>query len=135
MGGPGIINGKEYYCVDNFQKCKFMLDDKEYCSSENYFQSQKATNEEDFEKIRKSGPGMECYSLGGKIELRSDWEKVKVEVMYIGNKAKFEQNKKFAKELTSSTGKIVFEQSTFFWNLWNGIFIFNYFKRINHRKN
>lgn len=32
------------------------------------------------------------WSASRNVTLRSDWEKVKVRVMYTGNKAKFEQN-------------------------------------------
>jgi predicted NAD-dependent protein-ADP-ribosyltransferase YbiA (DUF1768 family) len=32
------------------------------------------------------------WAASRNVELRFDWEKVKVRVMYTGNKAKFEQN-------------------------------------------
>jgi predicted NAD-dependent protein-ADP-ribosyltransferase YbiA (DUF1768 family) len=58
MGGPAMIDGVLYPIMDNFYKCRFIIVNKEYCSSENFFQAQKATNELDHEKIRNSGPGM-----------------------------------------------------------------------------
>jgi predicted NAD-dependent protein-ADP-ribosyltransferase YbiA (DUF1768 family) len=53
-----MIDGVLYPIMDNFYKCRFIIVNKEYCSSENFFQAQKATNELDHEKIRNSGPGM-----------------------------------------------------------------------------
>ena len=55
MGGSAIIDGKEYKCMDNFYECTFVIDKLKYCSSENYFQSAKATNREDHEKVRQMG--------------------------------------------------------------------------------
>jgi predicted NAD-dependent protein-ADP-ribosyltransferase YbiA (DUF1768 family) len=120
MGGPASIDNEEHEETDNFLKCSFTIDNITYCSSENYFQCQKTINKEDFTIIYNSGAGISCWNAGSKIKLRNDWEKVKVEVMYTGNKAKIEQNPEFMKKLCSSKGPIVFTRSSDFWNYWNG---------------
>lgn len=120
MGGPGLIDGKYHEETNNFQICKFMVDGYEYTTAEGYFQAAKATCFEDREMVRKEGKnGLSAYSLGGKIKLRPDWEEVKVDEMYKGNFAKFEQNKEFVEKLTASKGPVRFLSSTDFWNYWN----------------
>lgn len=125
MGGPGIIDGKTHPETDNFGKCFFKLNEIEYYSGENYFQCAKCVTKEDHEKVRNSGSGLSCWVAGGQVKLRSDWESVKVREMYIGNKAKIEQNPDFTKALCDSIGKVFFgfSGSTDFWNYWNGLII------------
>ena len=72
MGGPSMIDGELHDECDNFKECKFVVDEIAYCSVENYFQSQKATNKEDFENIRNSGPGESAWEAGSKIKIRAD---------------------------------------------------------------
>jgi hypothetical protein len=47
MGGPAVIDEKVVEETDNFLECRFKVGDKEYCSSENFFQAMKATNHAD----------------------------------------------------------------------------------------
>jgi ribA/ribD-fused uncharacterized protein len=120
MGGPGIIDGKEHPETDNFLPCKFVINGITYSSAENYFQCAKTINEQDREKILNSGPGDACQLAGQTIQLRSDWESIKVNEMYNGNLAKFQQNDDLKKDLLQSgTGSILFTSSTPFWNHWN----------------
>lgn len=99
----------------------FTVNGVEYCSAENYFQCAKTTTKEEHEYVRKSGPGMEAWGAGANVKLRKDWESVKVNEMYIGNKAKFEQNPELLKKLCSTKGNVDFGGSTSFWNKWNGL--------------
>jgi ribA/ribD-fused uncharacterized protein len=122
MGGPGIIDGKEHEETDNFLPCKFVINGITYSSAENYFQWAKTTNDEDREKILNSGPGNSCRLVGQTVQLRSDWESIKVNEMYNGNLAKFQQNDDLRKLLIESgTGPILFTMSTPFWNHWNDL--------------
>ena len=98
---------------------KFNVNNIEYYSAENYFQCQKATNQKDFEKVRNGGVGSDVWMLASSITLRPDWEEIKVEEMYKGNKAKFDQHPDMAKDLASSKGEPIFTGSTNFWCKWN----------------
>eukprot|EP01080_Neovahlkampfia_damariscottae_P010305 gene10305-2722_t len=121
MGGPGTIDGKKHSETDNFQRCKFKINGVEYSSAENYFQCSKTTTKEEFEFVRNSGCGSDVWMAGSKVKLRNDWESVKVNIMYEGNKAKFEQNPDFIKQLCNSEGKVKFYASSNFWCKWNGL--------------
>ncbi|CAF2405456.1 unnamed protein product [Rotaria sp. Silwood2] len=122
MGGPGVIDGKEHPETDNYLPCKFVINGITYSSVENYFQCAKTTNEQDREKILNSGPGDLCQLAGQMIQLRSDWKSIKVDEMYKGNLAKFQQNEDLRKPLLESgAGSIHFTESTPFWNHWNDL--------------
>lgn len=121
MGGPATIDGKAHPETDNFQPCQFVIDGVTYSSAENYFQWVKTIDEEERKKVLKSGPGMSAWSAGQRVTVRDDWEAVKVEEMYKGNLAKFQQNKQASDALIGSgTATVKFRGSTDFWNLWNG---------------
>lgn len=90
MGGSGVIDGKEHPETDNFLSCHFVINGISYSSAENYFQCAKTINAEDREKILQSGPGNSCRLAGQTVQLRADWEAMKVEEMYRGNLAKFQ---------------------------------------------
>jgi predicted NAD-dependent protein-ADP-ribosyltransferase YbiA (DUF1768 family) len=122
MGGPADIDGKSHPETDNFQPCKFTINGITYLSAENYFQCAKATNDADRDMVLKSGAGCSAWAAGQRIKIRSDWETVKVDEMYKGNLAKFEQNEDLKNALINSgTGSVRFTGSTSFWNKWNGL--------------
>jgi hypothetical protein len=122
MGGPSTIDGKSHPETDNFLPCKFIIDGITYSSAENYFQCAKATNDADRYMVLNSGSGCAAWAAGNKIKIRSDWETVKVDEMYKGNLAKFQQNEDLRNALLSSgTGSVRFGGSTGFWNKWNGL--------------
>lgn len=78
---------------DNFQPVEFEVAGVMYHSAENYFQCQKSVgvSQAEFEATRRSGCGADVWSAGTRVQLRPDWEEVKVRIMYEGNRAKFEQ--------------------------------------------
>jgi N-glycosidase YbiA len=124
MGGPADIDGKSHSETDNFLPCKFVIDGVTYTSAENYFQCSKTTNQADRDMVLNSGAGCSAWAAGQKIKIRSDWETVKVDEMYKGNLAKFQQNEDLRNKLIGSgNGKIRFTGSTPFWNKWNGMIL------------
>jgi predicted NAD-dependent protein-ADP-ribosyltransferase YbiA (DUF1768 family) len=124
MGGPADIDGKEHPETDNFLPCKFIIDGITYLSAENYFQCAKTTNQADRDMVLKSGAGCSAWAAGQRVKIRADWELVKVDEMYNGNLAKFQQNENLRNDLLSSgTGSIRFTGSTPFWNKWNGLIL------------
>ncbi len=120
MGGPGLIDGKTHKECDNFSVNPFVVDGVEYLTAEHYFQVQKTDIESERKEILKSKSPLDAWILGNQVTLRSDWEKIKVRVMYEGNLERFLQNPQIAETLCSTKGSIVMSGSTTFWNKWNG---------------
>jgi predicted NAD-dependent protein-ADP-ribosyltransferase YbiA (DUF1768 family) len=124
MGGPADIGGKRHPETDNFLPCKFVIDGITYLSAENYFQCAKTTDPAERDMVLKSGAGVSAWAAGNRVKIRSDWELVKVDEMYKGNLAKFQQNEDLKNDLLSSgTASIRFTGSTPFWNKWNGLIL------------
>lgn len=121
MGGPGRINGKPHSETDNFGYCTFILNGVTFHSAEQYFQYTKCVTQTDRTKILQSGIGGDVWCAGNRVQLRSDWEDVKVKVMLDGNRAKFAQDATLAHALMSSTGPVTFNASSSFWCHWNGL--------------
>lgn len=124
MGGPCRVDGQLRQELDNFYPCKFELDGKVWVNVEQYFQAAKFYDEGYRELIRAEPSGTNCWRLGNSREfpIRSDWEAVKVDVMYRANLAKFQQNPNLKEVLVSSRGPI--EAFGFpFWKKWNAILL------------
>uniref|UniRef100_A0A7S1F550 NADAR domain-containing protein n=1 Tax=Noctiluca scintillans TaxID=2966 RepID=A0A7S1F550_NOCSC len=118
MGGPcrlkvpGKLGSRAPPCTDNFQLVKFMFDGKEWHSVEQCYQAYKFAEVSIQDKLRKtlpyadekaSGHGMRVWSQGQRYaNVRKDWDAVKVEVMYLANRAKYAQNPDFQEELLST---------------------------------
>src|SRR5438045_1779191 len=75
----------------NFARFPFVLDGKQWPTSEHYFQAQKFTDEEYRERIREASSPMIAARLGRsrKIPIRPDWEDVKLDVMRMAVRQKF----------------------------------------------
>eukprot|EP00047_Mylnosiga_fluctuans_P014270 m.36971 g.36971 ORF g.36971 m.36971 type:complete len:217 (+) comp5420_c0_seq2:72-722(+) len=115
MGGPADIDGECHRECDNFHQSPFVVNGITYANAEHYFQWAKCVLEEDKERILKVTEAVEAWAIGNNVRLRPDWEKVKVRVMYVGNKARFEQHPELLAPLVSTHGKVVFTGSTSFW--------------------
>jgi ribA/ribD-fused uncharacterized protein len=89
----------------NFAPFPFMLDGKEWPTSEHYFQAQKFQDEAYREKIRTTKSPMIAARLGRsrKIPIRRDWEAVKVEIMRACVTAKVGAHERL-RDLLLSTG-------------------------------
>lgn len=140
MGGPCFIVQESGElkrgppCTDNFQIAKlcFPVDSGiEWSSVEQCFQAQKYTDKDHAAVIQAACPyegesrseyGHRVWGLGQvRKPIRSDWDEVKVEIMYLITCAKFASNPTFQEELIE-TGvlDIVGGPSTWRWQMWNG---------------
>jgi len=126
MGGPAIINGKSYYELDNFYRCKIKYKGMIWHSSEHLYQGLKFQDEKYIREINKEGiNAFTAWAMGQSRDhpLIDNFEEKKVDLMYIANWEKFTQNPKLKNTLTSSTGKIAFFKSTPFWNTQNALIL------------
>lgn len=87
-GVIGSFSG-EFAFLGNFYPCYIEYNGKAYLSVEHAFQAQKATNEADREFIRKARNCWTAKQRGNFVELRSDWEDVKVTEMKLILEVKF----------------------------------------------
>jgi len=121
MGGPAFIDEIEHDECDNFYAIEFTVDGLTFYCAEQYFQYKKTFEKNEQEKLLQCKTGMKSWVEGNKVKLRPDWEEVKVNIMYEGNLARFQQNQEIREKLLSSKGTVKFYSSTTFWNNWNGL--------------
>ena len=112
----------------NFSFANFTIDGVTYCSSEQYYQYQKAKRVGDNEvatRILETSVPVEQYRLGKTLKFKADqWNnKIAQQIMECGVKAKFEQNKELKNLLISSASKMFIECNKYdpFWG--NGLSI------------
>jgi predicted NAD-dependent protein-ADP-ribosyltransferase YbiA (DUF1768 family) len=132
-----VIDGKKKRgpnCTDNFQVIPFeypLGSGKMWQSAEQCYQAQKFGDEMIKESIREAVPhvgesdsayGNRVWRLGQRHDCLLEWERVKVEVMYLVNAAKYACNPHLQQELLE-TGSAVLTggPSTWQWSKWNGL--------------
>lgn len=98
----------EYHFLSNFYEAPIEYDGICYKNSEAAFQAQKCLNPEDRNAFANMNPSA-AKKAGRKVQLRKDWEQVKVSIMSEIVKAKFEQNSELADKLLA-TGDAYLEE-------------------------
>ena len=103
----------EYGCFSNFAHYPFVLDDKQWMTSEHYFQAQKFLGTEYEEQIRLLDSPMRAAEMGRNrnLPLRDDWEQVKDDIMRKAVLAKFTQNEDIRDILMSSGSEMIIEST------------------------
>lgn len=103
--------------LSNFHVEDFEWQGKVYASSEHAYQAAKATTEEEHEHVRLSRTPGVAKRRGQKVQMRPDWNDVRVDVMYSVLKAKFAPEKLLALRLVE-TGDAHLEEG----NNWGDVF-------------
>lgn len=99
----------KYYFLSNFYETPVTWNGLTYLNNEAAFQSAKTfSDRECFTNLDPSS----AKKLGRKVQLRSDWENVKDDVMYEICKAKFSQNTELKKRLLSTGNEYLEEGNT-----------------------
>ena len=106
-------SGDDFGWMSNFGRFPIELDDKDWPTSEHYYQAQKYLDPELQEKVRlASGPGMAAMIGRDKdLPLREDWEEIKDDVMRKVVAAKFAQHPELAYELVATGDAILIEHT------------------------
>lgn len=112
-----------YDFLSNFYAYPFIYNGRRYFNAEAAYQAQKLPTDKGREQFMAiSAPA--AKKLGKTVELREDWEAIKVEVMRAVVSAKFEQNADLAK-LLIATGDAHLEEGNHwgdrFWGTVNGV--------------
>ena len=101
----------DYYFLSNFYKTPVEYEGVTYPSAENAYQAAKCAREEDRKKFVDLSPA-EAKRLGKQVELRPDWESVKVDVMRDVVSVKFDSNEVLRTKLIESDGMNLVEGNT-----------------------
>ncbi len=112
----------EYWFLSNMFPCEIHVNGLKFKCAEACFQSFKTTDLELRKKFQNLN-GFEAKKLGKKIKLRSDWNKIRLEVMFRVVLAKFHQHPELLTLLQNISDPIVEENSWHdtFWGKCNGI--------------
>ena len=88
----------EYAFLSNFYKCPVTFKGRTFTSSEAAYHAEKCAKELDKDNFVGIDPDA-SKKLGRKIDLRTDWEDVKEQIMFEIVTAKFDQNPELAAKL------------------------------------
>ena len=115
----------EYAFLSNFYELPTPLyyEGVTYLSTEAAFQAAKCSRWEDRKQFSKMAPN-DAKRLGRKIQLRPDWEQVKIRVMRDLLYAKFQNNDELCDKLLSTGDAELVEGNTWhdtFWGVCNGV--------------
>lgn len=106
----------EYFFLSNYYEAPVTHQGMTYGSNEAAFQAQKCLNEEEKLPFTEMRPA-KAKKSGRAVQLRPDWEAVKVSIMEEIVRAKFTQNEDLKRRLLA-TGDAVLEEG----NTWNDTF-------------
>lgn len=107
-----------YRFLSNFYLVTIIHDNREWPSSEHLFQASKTYNVDEQEKIRSEESPNEAKKLGRTVEVREDWNEVKLRVMYDCLNLKFNQNPNLKEELVNTYPMKLIEGNHWHDNFW-----------------
>ena len=110
----------EYFFLSNFYAAPVFYDGLIYQNNEAAFQAQKCIEKKDREAFTTMNPS-EAKHVGRKVDLRKDWEKVKVSLMSEIVRAKFEQNPELADKLLATGETYLEEGNTWGDRIWGTV--------------
>jgi N-glycosidase YbiA len=104
----------DYGCFSNFSRHPVRLKGKLWPTSEHYFQAQKFAGQPDEEEVRQTASPTVAARMGRsrKRPLRSDWERVKLDVMREAVRAKFTQHPELTAVLLGTEDAVLVEHTT-----------------------
>lgn len=115
---------EEYRWLSNYESCKIKLGDYTFNSSEAAYMAEKTDNPEQKAHLASLATGSEAKKYGQKVDLKPDWDKIKVGAMSKILLAKFEQNPPLAEKLVA-TGEKYLEETNWwhdtFWGVCEGV--------------
>lgn len=112
----------EYFFLSNFYESPVMFEGLTFRNSESAFQAQKCVKQEEKEKFINLN-GKAAKYLGKRVELRSDWELVKEDIMYAICFCKFSQNMELKNKLLETGDSLLVEGNDWndrFWGVCKG---------------
>jgi ribA/ribD-fused uncharacterized protein len=108
---------EKYDFLSNFYPAKIMYDSVFYPCSENAFQAAKTLDPTEKQQFTYLAPG-KAKKAGGQLNLRPNWEDIKVDIMLEIVRAKFTQNAELKKRLLNTADEELIEGNTWHDNFW-----------------
>lgn len=97
----------KYAFLSNFYASPFTHDGIMYPTNEHFFQAMKTLDIDERKKIAAAEtPGL-AKRMGRNVQLRSDWEKIKVDIMMLGLRLKFKDPELAAKLIATGDEELV----------------------------
>ncbi len=112
----------EYRWLSNFWPVKVSVYGEEYPSVEHAYQAAKSLDAEVRKSIQKCPAPKDAKKIGRLIEIRKDWEQVKIKIMYYLLKQKF-SDVILKQKLIDTGNKVLVEGNNWddhFWGICNG---------------
>lgn len=112
----------KYWFLSNFYESSIEDENITYPTVEHYFQAQKTLNREEKLKIAKASKPAKAKKMGRQVNLRKDWEDIKLQVMEKALRLKF-QNPELRKKLIATGDKELVEGNPWgdrYWGVCNG---------------
>ena len=110
----------DFFFLSNFYECPVTYEQLTYTNNEAAFQAQKCTSDAEKIQFTKLNP-TEAKKLGRKVNLRKDWEAVKVKIMEEIVRAKFRQNTELADKLLATGDAYLEEGNTWGDRIWGTV--------------
>lgn len=110
----------DFFFLSNFYECPVTYEQLTYTNNEAAFQAQKCTSDAEKIQFTKLNP-TEAKKLGRKVNLRKDWEAVKVKIMEEIVRAKFRQNTELADKLLATGDAYLEEGNTWGDRVWGTV--------------
>ena len=112
----------KYWFLSNFYESPIEDENITYPTVEHYFQAQKTLNREEKLKIAKATKPAKAKKIGRQVNLRKDWEDIKLQVMEKALRLKF-QNPDLRKKLIATGDEELIEGNPWgdrYWGVCNG---------------
>ena len=116
------FSGK-YEFLSNFFPCYVTYNGDVYSSVERAFQAAKCLNKSDRIRFQVIGTNADAKKLGRQVDLRPDWETLKVDIMYQLLKSKFQNNAELRNKLVDTGDSRLIEGNQHgdtFWGVYRG---------------
>lgn len=112
----------KYWFLSNFYESPIEDENITYPTVEHYFQAQKTLNREEKLKIAKATKPAKAKKIGRQVNLRKDWEDIKLQVMEKALRLKF-QNPDLCEKLIATGDEELVEGNPWgdrYWGVCNG---------------
>lgn len=118
----GLINSfrNDFFFLSNFYNAPIEHEGIVYQNNEAAFQAQKCVDIKDRERFANLSPS-DAKRLGRRVELRKDWEQVKVSIMTEIVREKFQQNPDLADKLRATGNAHLEEGNTWGDRIWGTV--------------